>query len=482
MDNQGLMTTIAHQNWRRMGVVFTVLIATWILVSQNGSPMSLQAQETSGITAPVVGSTVRGAVPVMGTAMIGSFNRYELYYKPAAADDSAYQYFADGVEPVTAGQLGVWDTSELPPGEYTLRLRVVQADGNYTEHFVDTVTVAPDAVPTSPPAPPQTNTGTGDPAQQTNTTPATPGQTSDVQMSDVQMSAGRTITGTVSRTITTVGRGTASAAADYAFVRLFVVGSDQSTSALRLVGENDLQQVASTLQSLGVSEAITTVPFSRTPSGTLASEIQFIYRQPGNLSAFLANLLNQLSANPTVRIIDVAMRFAVDNCAALEGEAMRAALIEARARAEPLVQVLNLQLGPAVAVTENVADEWAAVGCAALAAPATFQSAEPNRADRVEVSVSLAISFAVEAVGGAGQMDTTPAPTPFLVTPTPESPGTPQQGNTMQHTVVAGETIESIAGQYGVRVEDILLANNLTLEEAQVLNPGQTLEIPQGTP
>jgi hypothetical protein len=44
-------------------------------------------------------------------------------------DPSAWQQFARGDSPVADGILGVWRTDGLPPGDYTLRLRVTTPDG-----------------------------------------------------------------------------------------------------------------------------------------------------------------------------------------------------------------------------------------------------------------------------------------------------------------------------------------------------------------
>jgi hypothetical protein len=55
---------------------------------------------------------------------------------------------------VINGLLTRWDTTGLPDGSYTLRLRTVRLDGNYTESFVTQVVVAnTQALPTDTPSP-----------------------------------------------------------------------------------------------------------------------------------------------------------------------------------------------------------------------------------------------------------------------------------------------------------------------------------------
>ena len=93
------------------------------------------AQSQSGITSPASGSTVSGDVPLLGTAVIEPFQKYELYFKQEPSGDDAYIWFAGGTQQVTNGQLGVWQAAALPPGTYSIRLRVVKNDGNYAEFF-----------------------------------------------------------------------------------------------------------------------------------------------------------------------------------------------------------------------------------------------------------------------------------------------------------------------------------------------------------
>ncbi|HEX9957374.1 MAG TPA: LysM peptidoglycan-binding domain-containing protein [Fibrella sp.] len=63
------------------------------------------------------------------------------------------------------------------------------------------------------------------------------------------------------------------------------------------------------------------------------------------------------------------------------------------------------------------------------------------------------------------------------------APAEPSKGRTMKHTVEAGQTYYSVSRYYGVRVDDLLSANNLTLDDK--LAVGQTLvvsNIPAGYP
>ena len=128
----------------------TVVISALVLFGSLPYQL-LYAQ--SGISTPTSGVTVSGDVPIIGTAVIDPFQRYELYYKLEPSGDDAYIYFDGGTNQVTNGQLAIWRTATLPPGTYSIRLRVVKTDGNYGEFFATGLIVNQGAEPTPTPTP-----------------------------------------------------------------------------------------------------------------------------------------------------------------------------------------------------------------------------------------------------------------------------------------------------------------------------------------
>lgn len=94
---------------------------------------------------------------VRGTATSDSFARYELYFKQEPSGDESYIWFAGNTVQVFDGELGTWQTGDLAPGTYTLRLRIVRPDGNYGEFFARDLRVnleAPTPTPTETPTGP----------------------------------------------------------------------------------------------------------------------------------------------------------------------------------------------------------------------------------------------------------------------------------------------------------------------------------------
>jgi hypothetical protein len=129
--------------WAGRIVRFIIVLIFFILVARFFVNYSWAfAQTNSGITSPVAGATVYGNVVINGTATSEPFAKYELAFKREPSGDNAYSYFAGASKQVIAGKLGVWRTAGLEPGVYSLRLRVVRPDGNYTEYFVQNVTVS----------------------------------------------------------------------------------------------------------------------------------------------------------------------------------------------------------------------------------------------------------------------------------------------------------------------------------------------------
>lgn len=154
-------------------VLFLVLVSI-VLVT---IPVSAQVQ--AEITSPRPNAILRGTVSIQGTASVPDFWKYEVQFAPGLnPPDNAWSVLIVREEPVVNGQLAVWDTTTVPDGTYTLRLRVVHQDGNYEEVYIRPVSVQnagppPTQTPaeTETPTPLPTLTPVGGPSPVTETTP-----------------------------------------------------------------------------------------------------------------------------------------------------------------------------------------------------------------------------------------------------------------------------------------------------------------------
>jgi hypothetical protein len=101
-------------------------------------PQPVLAQEGTDlvITSPETGQVVQGLVIVSGTVTVLGFSSYELSF--AYQDDPTGTWFTlqNSSLPVFEDELGVWDTTTMTDGDYSLRLRVFLLDGSERETIV----------------------------------------------------------------------------------------------------------------------------------------------------------------------------------------------------------------------------------------------------------------------------------------------------------------------------------------------------------
>ena len=92
------------------------------------------------IESPEPWAVISGRWSVVGSAGGEDFAAFRLAYFPGLMPD-ALQIIAEGRTPVGSGELGVWDTTLLADGLYTLLLTVIRQDGAFDEVAIP-VTVA----------------------------------------------------------------------------------------------------------------------------------------------------------------------------------------------------------------------------------------------------------------------------------------------------------------------------------------------------
>lgn len=74
------------------------------------------------ITEPKAGQEIQGKITLIGTAEIPNFGFYKYEYSPQGSE--SWSTITAGREAVIDADLGFWDTTELTPGDYLLRLVV----------------------------------------------------------------------------------------------------------------------------------------------------------------------------------------------------------------------------------------------------------------------------------------------------------------------------------------------------------------------
>lgn len=139
----------------RLLTSFVLLLTVATLGSQPAQAAvshSPRYQGVANIASPAAFARVRGNVSITGTATHPQFQRYELYFAPEPGENWVFIGDAHFNE-VNNGLLGTWDTTSLPDGTYSLRLRVVRQDGNYDEAFQRGLVVANQAPELPTPTP-----------------------------------------------------------------------------------------------------------------------------------------------------------------------------------------------------------------------------------------------------------------------------------------------------------------------------------------
>jgi len=98
----------------------------------QSTPPSVQCSDPRAvITAPLPGQTLRGNVPVYGTAEHAAFRYYKIEIAPMRDGEAQFSFVADNDASVTSALLAVIDTTRFPNGAYSLQLTVVDRSGNF---------------------------------------------------------------------------------------------------------------------------------------------------------------------------------------------------------------------------------------------------------------------------------------------------------------------------------------------------------------
>jgi hypothetical protein len=146
--------------YKRARVVGIALVVILFVGSSPGWAAP-QLQARSVITYPTEGMTLSGVVEVTGLATHPNISSYQLRYAagPKPTGNSQWVDFAivEGTQ-VEGNVLGVWDTTTIPDGQYTLALAVWGIDDAASPYvfFVNNLTVDNTTIPPTPTPEPAT--------------------------------------------------------------------------------------------------------------------------------------------------------------------------------------------------------------------------------------------------------------------------------------------------------------------------------------
>jgi hypothetical protein len=109
------------------------LTATIEVIGEGCIPGEIMLSE------PTDGAQVSGVIVLLGTASVENFGFYK--YEVARPGDTLWQTIQAGRDIVQDGELGQWDTRTMAPGDYMLRLVIVDNQGESLEPCVIRVNV-----------------------------------------------------------------------------------------------------------------------------------------------------------------------------------------------------------------------------------------------------------------------------------------------------------------------------------------------------
>jgi hypothetical protein len=110
--------------------ISTIGVLTWL-------QLGFLALNTPKITYPAAGDAVQGVIVITGNTNVADFSSAEIsfaYHNEDGNDD--WFLIQKSTQPVSEGQLAVWDTTTITDGIYDLQLLVHLSDGSTKEVIV----------------------------------------------------------------------------------------------------------------------------------------------------------------------------------------------------------------------------------------------------------------------------------------------------------------------------------------------------------
>lgn len=97
---------------------------------------SCQPPEDLRVEWPRAGEALQGVASIRGSTAVDGFESAELAFAYDRESPDTWFFIAGSRQPVSAGELASWDTTLITDGEYRLRVRVLDEEGNSVEAHV----------------------------------------------------------------------------------------------------------------------------------------------------------------------------------------------------------------------------------------------------------------------------------------------------------------------------------------------------------
>ncbi len=117
-----------------------VYIHLILLLCSGLLPVGLFQEQTAEpgivVASPLPGSALQGSVIISGSTNLPGFQAAEVDFSYEQTGLANWFLIQQSQEPVTAGTLAVWDTSQIADGNYRLRVQVTLLDGRVVEQTI----------------------------------------------------------------------------------------------------------------------------------------------------------------------------------------------------------------------------------------------------------------------------------------------------------------------------------------------------------
>jgi hypothetical protein len=116
--------------------VLLILFILGRLILQAQTPSAQTPAPEIQVTSPLAGSALQGAVAISGSTDLPGFQSSEVDFSYLGGGPGGWFLIAQSSSSVKGSVLGVWDTSKIADGNYSLRVQVTLSNGSVVEKVV----------------------------------------------------------------------------------------------------------------------------------------------------------------------------------------------------------------------------------------------------------------------------------------------------------------------------------------------------------
>ena len=128
---------------RRLAGILLSSSLLLLLLPMTGLAQTPAPRGRVEISSPAPGATVGGTISIIGTVSLSDLQSFWLEFGPGTDPQQWIPIGRPRDEEVAAGRLALWDTTQIPDGLYTVRLRALRQgqQPGYSDYYVSELVV-----------------------------------------------------------------------------------------------------------------------------------------------------------------------------------------------------------------------------------------------------------------------------------------------------------------------------------------------------